>query len=435
MTMKKDGPSGEVPDGPQARNGANTTIMPPPRPPEPAEPRVRRRKDAEERHREQQERLAALRAADPLWDFPLLKAQALVGATAIEAVAVRPVVYLWEGIVTPGNTIILGGPPGDGKTTALMLMVAARRNVSDAPTSIFGRAMKPAPHDKWLVVIEDEQSDSLTSRQLVRSCKLLGLPTGPGGTLERVIVLARREVTLGSPQWLEVCELTKRGAVDSIWIDSLTRFQAGGDSNDADDQAAVFACLQATIESAPGDAKPTIWILAHTRKPKHARDKLTLSDLAGSVQRAAQIDVAIILQAERDESENVTSSTVTFPKVRDRGDEPIPACTLIIECVDGERTLMWKTGAAVKASTAEGAQRSTPDSIYELLRSGGELTENAIAKALHMGKRTVAAAIGVLLRDKRIRKREAVVKGKNQIVFVAVQSFGEIFRGGDDDNA
>jgi energy-coupling factor transporter ATP-binding protein EcfA2 len=381
--------------------------------------RVRTRADA------QAERQAA-RAADPLSEYPLIRAQALIGA-AIQLEAARPVEYLWDGIVTPGNIVIIGGPPGDGKSTALMLMAMARRNTTGEPIQIFGRAMKPAAPDRWIVIVENEQGAGLTSRQLVQSCEMLGPPAAV--MLERVIMLARKEVTIGSPTWQEVSAMTRAGLVDSVWVDSLARTATGTDSNDADDQAAVFGGLQGLLESSPHEAKPTLWLLGHTRKPKpHARDTLTLADLAGSVQRAAQIDVGILLRAERDEWDQVTCTVMTFPKVRDRGDEPIPGCTLTIKRHSGRRTVEW---SSPRARAEDEGGMTAPDKVCELLRAGGDRTENEIAKMLGMGKPAVARAIGVLLATKRIRKRQKPVRGKMQNVFTAQKSFAEMFGGGE----
>lgn len=265
-------------------------------------------------HREEQE---TQRRADPLYGCPLIKKRALIGAAAIGAEAARKVAYIWEGIATPGAVIVMAGPPGEGKTTAWALLFASRRNPTGEPMVMFGRALHPAPKDKWLVMIENEQGGSLTSRQLVRSVEMLGLPPA---TLERVIVLAREEVKAGSQVWEELCDLTRHGHVDSIWIDSLARFQPGGDSNREEDQAEVFAAVAECLEDAPDVDKPTCWMLAHTRKNNGGKGDL-LADISGSVQRAAQVDVAVLFRAEKDESMAVVSSTAYFAKIRDGGDE------------------------------------------------------------------------------------------------------------------
>lgn len=336
------------------------------------------------------------------WLPPALREQALVGAEAIRAAAKRSVSYEWEGIARTGNIVALAGLPGDGKTTAMGILLAARRNRTGVPISVFGRPLKPAPLEKYLILVENEIDEAASSRTLEASREMLGLGED---TFERVIVLGRKDVTVRSKLWAAVCALIERGMVDSVYIDSLARFLDGeSDSNDERDQVGVFAEVQRAIESSPGDAKPMVFIVCHSNKSSKGGD---VRDISGSVQRAAQVDVAILITADRNDNLRVVSATAKFVKVREASDEWPKASTFRTAKIDGRWVLEWDGSAA-----ATPTKRALHERAYELVVSEA-LTKTELGRRLSASHKAVDEAIAVLRAEGRIKFEKRNVRGKD----------------------
>lgn len=166
-------------------------------------------------------------AAEPLRGLAYLGKVALIGRDRILELAATAVDYVWVDIAVAGTIVLIAGPPAEGKTTLLFLILAARMNPGEV-VKLLGRSIQPAPQGMWIVLIEGEHSESSTSRKLVKSLDLLGLDHA---ALDRVIIVARKAVLLGSPEWLDVVTLAAAGLVSDIAIDTVARV-APADPND-----------------------------------------------------------------------------------------------------------------------------------------------------------------------------------------------------------
>jgi hypothetical protein len=301
-----------------------------------------------------------------------------------------PVVYLWQDIAVAGTIVLIAGPPAEGKTTLLFLILAARMNTG-AAVSLLGRCIESAPAGQWLVIIEGEHSDASTARKLVKSLRLLGLDDSG---LDRCIIVARKAVRLHSPEWIDVQKLVAAGLVSDIAVDTVARV-APADANDERDQVGIFDELAKTIELAPDDApKPTAWLVAHTRKNGTSGG---LEDVSGSAQRTGQADSVLLIKGEKVGGRTV-STMVTFAKLREDPDEyPMPVTFSIEKTDDGEpRLSVTDTG-----TTAEKDSRPLETRITDALGTGPK-TKNALAKLLGRSWKDVDAAISNLFQSKAI---------------------------------
>jgi hypothetical protein len=64
--------------------------------------------------------------------------------------------------------VLVAGKSGDGKTTLLFLVLGARANL-EAPITLLGREILPAPPGQFVVLIEGEHSEASAARKLVQS--------------------------------------------------------------------------------------------------------------------------------------------------------------------------------------------------------------------------------------------------------------------------
>jgi hypothetical protein len=204
--------------------------------------------------------------------------------------------------------VVVAGAPGGGKTTLLFLILAVRLHFGE-PQNLLGLSLQPAPERKWIVLIEAEHGEGSTARKLVKSFRVLGLDNAG---LRRVIIVARKAVKLGSPEWNDVVTLIKEGVVSDVAIDTIARV-APADGNDEQEQVAVYEALSRAIEAAPDDAKPIVWAAAHTRKGATGG----LEDVSGSVQRVGQADSVLICDPRRSTGESYPreSSSKSFARI------------------------------------------------------------------------------------------------------------------------
>lgn len=267
---------------------------------------------------------------DPLRGLQHLPLVALVGRERMLQLARTPVEYLWQDIAVAGTVVLIAGPPSEGKTTLLFLVLACR--LSSSPTKLLERQILPGPADRYVVLIEGEHSEASTMRKMVKSLKLMQVDDIG---LDRLIVIARKSVIVGSSEWCEIETMIAAGLVSDIGIDTLARV-APAEANDESQQVAIFNRLAGAIERAPSGAdRPTIWAVAHTRKGS-AEKQTGLAEVSGSVQRVGQSDTVLLVRGEKVEGQTV-SSRVTFEKLREDPDEyPKPFEFAIIKGLDGE---------------------------------------------------------------------------------------------------
>jgi hypothetical protein len=272
-------------------------------------------------------------ASEPLRGLRHLGPLALRGAAQIRKLAAEPINWAWKDYVVPGTVVVLAGPSSEGKTTLAFLILMARATLGP-PIALCGREVKPAAVGRYVVVVEAEHGESSTARKLVKSAELLGLGDD---ALERVISISRKAVMLGSPEWKDIESMIAAGIVADVAIDTWARVTTG-DSNKEEDQARNFEIIAGAIEKAPPDAQPNMWLLLHTRKGKAD----SLDDVAGSVQRVAQADTVLLVNADRDENGKVQSTTVKLVKAREEPDDYPEASKHAI--LDGR--IEWSSGGS-----------------------------------------------------------------------------------------
>lgn len=330
-----------------------------------------------------------------LRSLPHLEQVALTGYDKIIRLAGEPISYIWQDIAVPGTINLLAGGPSEGKTTLLFLILAARLHFG-AAIELLGRLIQPAPPDKFVVLIEGEHSEHSTCRKLVKSFMILRLDDAG---LRRVIIVARKAVVLGSPEWQDVVKLVGMGHVSDIAIDTVARV-APRDANDEKEQVAIFAEVAKALEAAPaGQTQPISWAVAHTRKNNTSGD---LADVSGSVQRVGQADTVMLVKGEKLNGQTV-SSTVTFAKLReDPDDYPQPVKFAIAQQSDGA------IGISVDDQKVDA--RPLEERVVELLERGA-MTKSALARGLGRSDADTDEALTVLFAAKRIRSASVRVRG------------------------
>lgn len=322
---------------------------------------------------------------EPLRGLTHLSKVAVVGREAIVALAERPIVWMWEHIATSGLVVLLAAGVGCGKTTLLFMLIIARAT-RGAPIKILGYEVIPASESQFIVIIENEHSDESASRILVRTCSRLGVDTS---ALDRIILVARGSVRIGSPEWGDVEKLIAAGLVSDVVLDTLAR-TAPSDANDEREQVEVYERIAQSIERAPSAAsRPGFWVAAHTRKV----DGLpTLNDVSGSTQRAGQADVVLLMGAER-MGDKIANVKVAFGKVREKDAEDWPEPVSYVV----RRDVVEVLGEPAKD------ERPTEVRIAEHLRLFGPATKSQLRKKLGCGAEILEPALTALFAAKHIR--------------------------------
>lgn len=340
-------------------------------------------------------------AREPLRGLKHLPKVAVLGREAILALAAQPAVYAWQDIVVVGTIVVIAGGPGEGKTTLLFLILAARATFG-GPVNLLARYVAPAPRGKWIVLIEGEHNDASTSRKLVKSMRLLDIGEE---ALDRFIIVARKQVLIGSPEWLEVEHLIACGLITDIAIDTIARV-APSDANDEREQVALFDRVAAAIDRAPvGSDKPVAWAVGHTKKSGTG----DLSDVSGSTQRTGQADSVLLVKGTRIDG-RVVSSRVTFAKLREDPDDFPLAVDFAIERNDDGQTQL-RMGGEVQD------KRPLHLRMVELLRAKGPLTKGQLKTQLGRNGGDVEAAITELFRQGRLRTTTKTVRGQERAAF------------------
>jgi hypothetical protein len=340
-------------------------------------------------------------ATDPLSGLDRLSKVLVRSRVALMALARIAPEYVWQDIAVAGTILLIAGGPGEGKTTLLFLVLAARANLG-GPVKLLDRPVMPAPHGKFIVLIEGEHSEASTARKLVRSMALLGVEES---ALDRVFVIARKQVVIGSPEWSEIGELVKRGYVSDIAIDTIARC-APADANDEREQVKVFDELAALIDLAPaGTERPIVWVIAHTRKSGNGE----LSDVSGSTQRVGQADTVLLVKGNRVDG-RVASSRVTFAKLREDPDEYPATIDFSIGRDEHGRPRL------TAGSAAADDERPLTVRIVELLAERGPLTKYAIRDHLRRNAKHVDAAVRTLFKERRLRTDYERIRGQDRQV-------------------
>ncbi|MGH7434554.1 MAG: AAA family ATPase [Polyangiaceae bacterium] len=336
-------------------------------------------------------------ADEPLLGLAHLAKVAVIGRERIVELASRRVVYVWQDIAILGIVVVVAGGPGSGKTTLLFLIIAARLN-RGCPVLVLGRTVTPAPTGTYVVVIEAEHSDSSAARKLVQSCRLLGVDEA---ALDRVILVARRSVRIGSPEWVDVETLISAGLVSDVLLDTLARV-APADANSEQEQVAIFDRIAKAIECAPSaETRPVVWVAAHTRKGEAVR----LDDVSGSAQRTGQADTVILVNAEKRDG-RVVSSKVVFDKLREDPETwPAPV----------EYTVARDRVVSVGTPTED--SRPLEQRILERLALGPQ-TKNGLRQALGRNANDLESAVTNLFGEKAISATTVRVRGHARRAFV-----------------
>lgn len=329
----------------------------------------------------------------PLHGLPELTKAAVIGQMAIEELAAKPIDYVWADIVVAGTIALIAGGPGCGKTTLLFLLVVAR--LHDQPTKVLHREVAPAPAGKYVVLIEAEHGESSAARKLVRSCDALGIDRK---CLNRLILVARKNVCIGDPAWNEVCVLASRGLVSDIVVDTIAR-ATRSEANDEQEQIKVFAEVARAIELAQGVGL-VVWLVAHTRKSEN----LELDDVSGSTQRVGQADTVLLMKAERRDGQ-VIASKVKFAKLREEPDD-YPA---VVDFV-------MKDGKVAEVVEKKTDPRPLEEQIWECLALGPQ-TKNRLREKLKRAGDDIEAALSALFDQKAIIRTSVSVRGKDYAAF------------------
>lgn len=334
---------------------------------------------------------------DPLRGLSALAKVAAIGRAHLLGLAAQVVAYVWQDIAVAGTILLLASGPSEGKTTLLFLILAARANRGE-PVTLLGRRITPAPPGKYLVIIEGEHSEASAARKLVRSLRLLGIEDG---ALHRVILVARKAVRIGSPEWLDIVRLISCGLVSDIAIDTLARV-APSDANDEREQVAIFDVVAQAIDAAPSPAdRPMAWAASHTRKNGKTGD---LADVSGSAQRTGQADTVLLLEGEKIEGRTVATKVV-FLKLREEPDAyPLP----VTFSVTTDRVLM--------SERRPDDERPLEARITDLLRIGPR-TRNALATALGRSHGDVEQALSLLFAARAITTTTMKVRGADRRAF------------------
>ena len=104
--------------------------------------------DSDERQRRTVREMTGPTADEPLRGLKHLASVATVGRDRILALAAEQVVYAWQDIAVAGTITMIAGRPGEGKTTLLFLLVAARANVGE-PRRMSTTTSSTLPRETW----------------------------------------------------------------------------------------------------------------------------------------------------------------------------------------------------------------------------------------------------------------------------------------------
>jgi hypothetical protein len=230
----------------------------------------------------------------------------LSGGEKVASLAALPIPWLWRPFVVTGTIVLVGGSPWGGKTTLLFLLATLR--AGEEEVDFLGHPLTPAPEGQYVVFIEAEQSEKAAARKWVRCAKALKTPIP-----DRMILLARDQVRVGSSRWGQIISLAREGLISDIFLDTLAS-TTDAEAKDEQAQAALFQQFVTVIRSSPADFPVTIWIAAHTRKDNSDG----LQGISGSNQRTAQSDTVMTVEVARHpKTQKITNAKLSFKKLKE----------------------------------------------------------------------------------------------------------------------
>lgn len=276
----------------------------------------------------------------------------------------NPIQWVWHGIVANDHLVDIGGFVAGGKTTFATLLICALANPLKEPINLFSRNIIPAPRNRKVVVIEEENGVHSMRFKLERACDLLHLPVRE--TIDRMLLLVRKEVSFSietqkknekqAQLWQDLETYIKRQAVYATFIDSRALVLTGGDANDEQDQVQVAKKLRRLVNV----GKAPIFVLSHLRKP-NMNNKVNLEDIAGSGQRVAAGDTVLMVEAIRGFSGEVQATRLVFSKLRDDFEDHPNAIQYKVKDDDGNYNLSWEVDGGIMSSVPDATETETSD--------------------------------------------------------------------------
>ncbi|MBI4583065.1 MAG: AAA family ATPase [Planctomycetes bacterium] len=257
-----------------------------------------------------------------------------------------------QGILAFGSMGIISGYAGLGKTwLAFELAIEAARG---------GSWLGKFPCRKVRVLYIDEES----SQQLLRHRlgKLLAGKGIPGEGLDLHFII-QAGFNLSDPAKLAAFrQLFSNLKPDLVIVDSLIRIHQA-DENDAKQMAGIFRTLRELMR----EHGFTVLLIDHHRKLQPFGE--SLSQLRGSTEKAAAVDMVILLLKKNGQLE--------IEHAKSRYAEPVPA--FIVELKDpvpGQTTVTHAGGAAEAA--AEAALASGRSFVLKALEGGSWIARKAL---------------------------------------------------------
>jgi hypothetical protein len=353
-------------------------------------------------------------AARPIASFTIeeLKATGISGAAAINALAAEPVPWLWRPFVVSGTIVLLAGSSFGGKTTLLFLLVLARAGAVDV--DFLGHPLQAAPPGQYVIFIEGEQSEKAAARKCARCARILQRHL-PGFVIpDRLIILAREQIKVGTMPWKRITTLVEQGLVSDIILDTIAA-TTNEKANDEQSQAGLFQKFVKVIRSSPPTRPTTLWVAAHIRKPGNQRgtglppSDITIHEVGGSVQRVAQSDSVLMVESFTKDG-RVTHAKVSFSKLKEDppDDEDVRPITYKATPKDGLVVVKKATPAPT------GGRSKAVDKLSVLAffaSTKGEHSSNQVVAAIGGGRLEIRAYIDELIAEKQLAMRVGELMG------------------------
>lgn len=313
--------------------------------------------------------------------------------------AAKPVPFIWGYVAVRGSVILVGGPPGSGKSTLFFHILAGRASTIPKAVDFLGMPLQPAPRGKYLVLLE-EGTEGNTARKISSALQRLNIDPGPA--LDRVLIVARQDVVVGKgPIWRELVNLVASGQVSDLFVDTLAYVTpVDAEANSEAAQVGLFRGLAKLIKKAPREnQQPTIWIAAHARKGAVG----SIDDISGSVQRTAQCDTVLLVM--RSKAKGPRSNLLSFLKLREDppgGDEVKPVRYRIATGRPVE-ILGEENQKTIDPEPPEGP--TLPERILATISCGSDMTMTQIRARVSMSATTAHRQLESLVKAGKLEVR------------------------------